>query len=583
MKIASILTILSLLGLASLTQAAPFPKGTSAATNTPVPAKLLRSDPLLQTAITVDAVEVPIKDVLASLKSSLKLDLTAEQNVADQRVTLHVTSQPAYVLMQEILLLLSHNTAHPYGYHWGLLERSAGERPDYQLWRDMASVAQEQEERDYPRRELALFLHDMHQMAQLPPQEATGHQTEMSFKIPDPDDPYNKAFRTLTDDQLDALANGESVPLDPSLFPKEIANLRQEQQDWNARQQLADWVVALRAKARAARQPDPYPDNLPITLPSPELWVLPADKDRNEEFPDWVGKYDVYLVGVLDSELILDTYNTAKNQDPLFLPPPADSGPLVDLAPYLAAKTVTEQQRGSLGFTLQSLAKAAHINIYGESFLRTGIQNGLPHPGLTILQGSVLRLVAQICALWDCHAEPVQGGYLFWSRTWAQDRELDVPERLIAPWRQRLAKNGELSLYDRAEIDAALTWPQVALTLDVALPEAGKYDAVQTYRMLDLFGSLTPTEQTQALSSDGLSLLGMSARGQAALAEDYKTPLRDVPSDQLASAVLRFQTEDDFDQKLLRVTMSLDLDGHELLNGICIMPINSATVSKSAK
>ena len=552
MKPLIVLLLVGLLGPAAHAQThSTAPAHSLTVPKIPAPAKLLSDNPLLQMPVTVDAVEQPLGSVLAALSPTLKLDLTAEQNVADQRVTLHVAGQPVYVLMQQLVLLLSHNAEHPYGYHWGALERSEGERPDYQLWRDTASLTQEEEARDYPRRELGVFLHDLRHIAQLPPRELPSYQGDYPYKNPDPDDAFNKAFRGLTDDQIDALVNGEVVPLDPLFFAEDIAAFKQ----------------------------DPNPGFFYGN--GPAIRVIPTDKENDRDAPEEIGSFNVHLDGIRGDDIVLDTYDTTKSRDPgrLFIALPTDVSPRVDLSPYLAAKTVTPQQKSDLGFTLQALAKAARLNIYEESFLRTSTLDGGPHPGLDALQGSVPRLVAEICAVWNYHAEPIPGGYLFWSRTWAQDRARDVPERLIAPWQRRLKKNGVLSFYDRAEIASSLTWPQVALTVDPALFPSGS-DGVDAYRELNLFGSLTPSEQTQALSPDGLALSEMSARGQAALASDFQKRLVSVPGDQLMQSALRFRIEDAPELNVRRLIMEVGIGGQRLLETRCIMPLQAGEIGK---
>lgn len=563
MKFLLVLILAGLLGPTSPTQinsTVPanhfLPAHLSAVPQTPVPVKLLRDDPLLQAPVTVDAVEQPLGDVLAGLNRTMKLDLTAERNVADQRVTLHVAGQPVYVLMNHLLLLLSHDSQHPYGYHWGSLDRAKGERPDYQLWRDMASAVQEEEARDYPHRELGVFLRDLRHIAQLPPRELLSYRGDYPYKNPDPDDAFNKAFRGLTDDQIDALVNGEVIPLDPLLFAEDIAAYKQD--------------------------PNPgfvYGDD-------PAIRVFPTEKENDRDEPEKIGSFSVHLDGIRGDSIVLDTHDTMESRDPerLFLNLPADTGPKVDLSPYLASKIATPQQKADLGFNLQALGSAAHLNIYGESFLPSSVHNIFPPPGLTTLQASVPRLVAQICAVWNYHAEPVPGGYLFWSRTWAQKRASDVPERLIAPWRQRLKKNGVLGPYDRAEIAASLTWPQVALTVNPALfPDSDSWTSIYNYKELNLFGNLAPSEQAQTLSPDGLAVSEMSARGQAALGSDFQKQLVNIPGDQLMQSVLHFRTEEAPELNVLRLIMEVDANGQRLLETRCVMPLQAGEIGKPAK
>jgi hypothetical protein len=532
--------------------AIPVHQATANTTTTPAPVKLLKDDLRLQVPVTLDVVEQPLGDVLDSLNPTLKLDLSAEQKVADQRITLHVVAEPLYVMMGQLVALLSHDPAHPHGYHWGPLDLPAGSRTDYQLWRDANSVAEEQAALDAPRRRLAGMLRDMW--------TATQRTDPADHNL------YDKALRSLSDDQIEALADGETIPLDPTLFTTEIADIKQ-----------ASRVAFVELSARCAAKGWPAPSP-PTDPPLPALQVIPADQDFDYSNMDRAGIFDLHVVGLTLDSLDLDANSTPVDPDPKLLPLPPDTGPHVDLSPYLAGPGVTPQQQGDLGLTLQALGKAAHLNILQESFLGTNTEDGLPHPGLNTLRGSVPRLVAQICVLWNYRAVPIPGGYLFWSRTWAQDRARDVPERLIAPWRKRLAKNGALSLYDRAEIDADLTWPQVSLTLAQVLPEAGDSADYGTYRLLNVFGSLTPDEQAQALLPDGLPLAEMSVRGQEVLVNDYQDRFSNIPSDQIAQAIFRFSAEEAPAINDERLALSLNVNGQTLLDKWGAIPLKPGKI-----
>jgi hypothetical protein len=524
---------------------------TEAETEAPSPVKLLADDPLLQTPVTLDVVEKPLGDVLADFDSTLKVDLSAERGVADQRVTLHVAGQPAHVLMSQLLALLSHDAEHPRGYHWGTLERPAGERPGYQLWSDGVSAAQERDALDGPYRRLAAILRDMRRAAQTPLQGTV------------PDDLYSKAFRGLTDEQIDALVSGQTVPLDPSLFTAELAANKQYSQE------------QYEAAVATARQKSQTPPILSEPL-APAIRVTPADLDEEMGSLDLAGQFYLYLDGLTGGARNLDATSTETDPDPILTHLPPNTGPQIDLSPYLSSKVATPQQQGDLGFTLQALAKAAHINVYQESFLRTSTLNGGPtHPALTELKGSLPRLIAQIGALWNYRAEQTPDGYLFWSRTWAQDRERDVPERLIARWRKRLQENGVLSIYDCGEIASALSWPQVALTLNPALPEAGVFNGIGDYRFFNMFGSLTPLEQTKALSPDGLALSVMAAGGQKALSSNFQSQLKKAPSGQVDQSVFKIERDDDAEMNITRFIFTVSANGQRLVYGRYHLPLKA--------
>ena len=310
MKPLIVLLLAGLLGPAAVAQTNPaVPANHPAVPKTPEPVTLLGDNPLLQTPVTLDAVEQPLGDVLAALNPVLKLDLTAEQNVADQRVTLHIAGQPVYVLMNQLLLLLSHDANRPYGYHWGSLNRVKGERPDYQLWRDTASLAQEQAERDYPRRQLGVMLREWRHTAQLSPKELAAYRGDSPYTSTDPDDAYNKVFRSLTDAQIDTLVSGGTLFLDPVLYAPDMTayhqSLVKERTEREAHGKELDRLINGEAGAEereAAQSPLPPIKDLSSFVPA--LRVLPADEDGDK--PDKPTQYYVYLDDLVGSQLVLD-------------------------------------------------------------------------------------------------------------------------------------------------------------------------------------------------------------------------------------------------------------------------------------
>ncbi len=513
------------------------------------PAKptLLRDDPLLQEKVTLEATDRPLGDVLKDVSLTLKMDLTASSQIADQRVTLRLTDQPVYLLMNRLPQLLSHAPGKPRGYYWERLDRPAKGRPAFNLWRDLRSVQDEEYEWDYPRREVARMLRDMRDLCWMTPKERRNYHGDYPY-VPLPDtikeQPFGqnemalaKALKPLTDEQLDALMDGKKIALDSRLFTAEIAAAKQTQRDeMKHRQEIA----------KLTNNPDPYPNGIPEPPDIvPTISVKAEDDDGRVMSHAFL--HGIYLDGIEGVAPELDPYDTFQNPDPnrvarsMFAPHLAKAlSPVVDLTPLLQDKSVTPEQRGSVGFTLQALAKAAHMTLYQEAFLKPSANTGFRSSGITTLKAPLSDLILEICEEWNYQALKVGDDYYFWSRTWALDRAADIPKRLISKWQERYRKQGMVSLDDHIEIASAITWPQT-FTLSQVLPEGCPRD-FHSYTMLRLLGLLSPAEREAASSGVGIALAGLSPEAQQTLADGFRRDLAKVPGNQLEQAVLRLES-----------------------------------------
>lgn len=558
------------LGLFTPTPALPSPAPPATApTEAASSAKsmLLRDNPILQEKVSVEATNCSLGDVLAGLSPRLKVDLTASAQVADQRVTLRLTNQPLYLLMERLPALLSHLPSRPRGYYWEKLDRPITSRPAFNLWRDLRSVQDEEYERDYPRREAAVLVKDLRNLSRLTPQEREKYQGDFPYIrfpgiSPTEDGPEGAALKGLTDEQIDALLAGEKIPLNPALFTKQIVAFKQKQRTNQARV----YAAALRAG-----YPVPEPPDVP-----PMISLLQAD--REGEYPDQATIYELRLEGLGDYGVGLDVFDTKKNRDPRRIAPPialatAAQGPMIDLTPLLGGEAVTAEQRKDIGFTLQALAKAAHITLYQEAFVKPSVDWAAHSNGLATLKAPLPDLIVSICQEWNYQAQKVGDDYIFCSRTWAQDRAADVPNRLVTKWQLRLKKQKALTLADRADIAASLTWPQVKLTLAKVLPASGPWDSVATYKTLRLIGLLSPVEQEAAFSTNGLLLADMPPWIQQSFVADFRRNLSKIPSDQVERSVLTFQTEQagSVDMPTEVISMNLSTDGQSLFGTLLVI------------
>lgn len=535
-------------------------------------AQALYGDPNLQETVNVETTDRPLSDVLSGLSPKLKVDLITSSQVADQRVTLHVTDQPLHHVMWRLVGLLSHNPADPHGYHWERLERAPGRRPGYRLWRDNSSIAAEQDELDYPRREMVLFLRDIRNLSRLSPEKQKKYEGELPlgwFTTPE-DQPYRDAFRGLSDADIDTLARGEHLPLDRSVFAASIDHYNQK---WH------DNLVQQRQTEIAEGQADPYPDGVPEAPPyPPEMYVSTADYGGSS--PERAHLYGIHLQGVQEGYSVLDPYVTRRR--PLLLPwLSTDKTPVVDLTPLLKDKSVTDKQRVDVGFTLQSLAKAAHINVYQEQFFRPNpMEPPVSEHGLDVMKGPLPRIIASICYQWDYQVANVGGDYIFWSRQWAQDRANDVPERLIEDWRSRFKKKGRFTLDDRAEMAVALTWPQIKITLNKLLPESGPWSMQNDVSALRVIGRLSAEERNVATSEKGLALTDLSLWQQQEVLQEFSTQLWAATSDQLNHARLQLGYEQVGPPRLKdhfeRISFTISADGQKLMSTIMAFPLPKA-------
>ena len=182
-------------------------------------------------------------------------------------------------------------------------------------------------------------------------------------------------------------------------------------------------------------------------------------------------------------------------------------GPIIDLTPLLTGEAITPEQRGDIGFTLQALAKTAKVDVYEEAFFKTAYW-GSRSGGLRRLKGTLPQLLNAICIEWGYQFKRAGDDYVLWSNTWAFDRAWDIPEPLLAKWRTRGEKQNGYTLDDRIEMASLLTWPQICLTLSMAIEKTGPWNTkreVEVYRFIGRVHRQTPPKEHDALDARGLS------------------------------------------------------------------------------
>ena len=436
-----------------------------------------------------------------------EFDLEAASSIAEQRITLRLENSSIAHLMHRLSQLLSHTAKPPLGCHWEEVKRIGTSRKCWRLWRDKHSEEQEQELLDYPRRKAARLLREFRTVASLTPEQATHYRTDLpSDYITDPDfQPFRTAIKGMTDAQIELLINGNSVPIAPNLLTTQIAAYNVRWRESTLRQ---------RENALASKQPDPYPNGVPNTPPDPPALRFERD-DYEQEHPERFALYGLFLDGisVVQGGQMHVVFNPLEDDDTPYSETPETKEPIVDLTPILGKKTLSDQERGDIGFTLQALAKTANISVYQEHFYKTAYW-GARSSGLKILKGTVPELIRALCKEWGYHAEKVGSDYFFWSKTWAQDRAFDIAEPLIMKWKKRYLVQQGFTLRDRIEMASRLTWAQLRLTLNLQLPESGQWELRRHALALRFLGQLSPNELSRTMATEGIMLSSLSVSTQ---------------------------------------------------------------------
>jgi len=476
---------------------------------------LLKDDPSLKESVNVEVTNMPVGDMLIGLSQKSKVDFSADSPIRNQRVTLHLDKQPLHHIMGRLAGLLCHSPLSPRGYHWEKLKRGDAARPGYRLWRDSKSLREEQDALDYPRRKAAQLLRDFRNLSRMSAEQRKAYRGDLHPDYLTQEDlqPFRDALSGLSDTDVETLIAEGSVPLDTVRFADRIAAYNQT---WH------DQELLHRERAISSGAQDPYPNGVPDRPPTPPAMTYHVD-DNDGQRPERSTLYGLFLEGakVLDlppgqSGSMHSGFNPYQFAGTPLAESKEQTGPILDLTPLLTGVEVTPEQRGDIGFTLQALAKAAKINVYEEAFYMT-VQNGARSKGLQRLKGTLPQLLNVICKEWGYQVKKAGDDYVMWSNTWAQDRTRDIPEPLLAKWRTRGEKQAGYTLDDRIEMASLLNWPQICLTLRMAIEKTGPWYTKREADVLRFIGRFSPAERTM-LEQEGLPFAAMDAWHQQALA-----------------------------------------------------------------
>jgi hypothetical protein len=394
----------------------------------------MASDAGLQTLVSLDVSGKPLRNVLANLSHRYEIPIKAEQALGDYRVCLHARDQPLNRIMGRLQDLFGHGTLPPQSCEWARVVEGAGQ-PVYYLRRTRHGIDEEEALLDVPRQICLRWMKEFQRYLRLPKEEQAKFQAECpclqanirNGGLSDEARPLGEAFAALADGQIEALMQQGSVDLPGLVFSPEAQGVLQ-------------------------KFPDP-PPGAPKRIPLPGQSTSGAIlRLESESESDTTG---VFLLSVgphngtyCTRSFIFDTqrqYTGLLDTEEMQLPPIEKQGPVVDLLAHRQSQASTNPTSMSLETALGLLAKESGLNLYAEVFPRWPIP-------VDQTKGTPEKLLTLLCGRAGYRWRKVGKDVLVYSRSWASDRQANVPQPLLDRWLANFAKNGRHVLPDLLEM-----------------------------------------------------------------------------------------------------------------------------------
>ncbi len=556
----------------------------------------IQKDARLKAPVTLVLQDEPLGQALSRIGASVRVELRATRDTADDRITLALKDRPAAEVLARI-------AAH-FDFDW----LTNGKR--YELAQSIASKRREEALRDADQTQHLADIHArMLQVAALgnqTPEQLQARQEELNALARDPQrpEPERRTARGQSEAIRDRLRPGAvaGVALYQRLTPAQLqqlrsgAALRLSSRDGTLAANLADQIHqsalqrgnfggtsmsrTLRFSTTPGGAAPPLPQSLPAPEPAESLPVLRADAtiQLSESGPGRLRTPDggraprpqlfftltsvrgreneqrstpVIWSPMLGGSGLEEEFTPTQTGDPELLRevdlgykpgpvPPSPGSALMRLVPFgpggAAAGTVRVSE------VVEKLHRATGLEVLGDSFVRARVRTGM--------LGGKKRVVEVLDAI-------ARSGRYMWrkdagllslrSREWFRDRPASVPARIVTPWKQKVAAQGAPTLDDLADLAVNLTDPQLqgmeqywGLYLEGAdIPAPGIASSLYTQRHhLRFWGALNQGQRQAAHRGEILAAARMLAPQRRAFAVAFAAPVSEIipPADLAGSS-----------------------------------------------
>lgn len=475
------------------------------------------SETALAVRVSLSAVDVPLTDILQTLTTSSGVALQTPSYVGTQRMTICVKDKPLYEVAGRIVETLSHQVNGDTFYFWEAANQDG--RKGFILRPTASATREYRSNLLLPRQEAIQILKDYRAIAQLSPNERLGYKSSLSplFYQNVDSNLQAQALKALTDAQFASLLKAGHTSLNADKIKSVLS---------------ADYALAQTRpyfNYSYVKVPDgPYQppvSRIQLRLSSVNEPGVQTD-DLLIDDPVLSEIYTFQMIGIFQPSYssYLNGYRQEQRKSGL-LPDTGVEQTIYDLTRPMNKANL--QQSNDLGYVLNALSQVTGASVYEEHFLRTAYfgfgQMGANAPTITplLLKGTLPQIVNSICRRWQFQvSQTATGDIVFWSRRWSRDKQADINEKTLEPWRRKLEEKGHFTENDYMDMVQKLSYAQIRITLPYAF-NFGDEETIQSflqtwnrraYLMRRVNASLSPAEREAALSPEGVVLAEVAAR-----------------------------------------------------------------------
>ncbi len=445
-------------------------------TLTAVPAIITTSAaemPAMQRPVTISLWSLPLHTALSKISAATGVHLMAASDLMHYRISVAVHDQPLLNVMNEIVDLFGHGTIPYHDYGWAHVNKPDG----YLLERNGEAIQQEQDMLKYPAREMAHQLREIVQFIRMSPQQRlqTKHtdcdwiqyvQRNFEGHLPHDTAVTTDALRVITDSQLQTLIDTGQVEVD----------------------QCHPSLTAMKQLQLDTRKSPFDPPNTAIRASQFSKPVLSFNTYANEKLFVGRGSFELgldYEVGPwLNANSVIEI-DPLQVRYPLHIKKSKAPGQTFNIRPSHPAPPVI---RSTCQNALKQLSKVTNMQIISEAFITEPLV-------IQKTTGTAENLLDSICLSTSCTWRKVGNTYLVYSRSWAQDRQADIPQHLLQAWNQSISEHGYVTLHVLGQMSRLDSWqmPTITYSTGYQLLHRRVFHFLDTLSSPDLQESSQPT------------------------------------------------------------------------------------------